>query len=98
MKVKRMLWGAYLVPLALAVDRVTKVWARKADLPREVLPGVLGFTYVKNTGAAFSAFSGKTAWVTAVSVILVLLVLADCGRRAGKSLRPAGAGVRGGFY
>lgn len=75
MKVKRMLWGAYLVPLALAVDRVTKVWARKADLPREVLPGILRFTYVKNTGAAFSAFSGKTAWVTAVSVILVLLVL-----------------------
>ena len=35
MKVKRMLWGAYLVPLALAVDRVTKVWARKADLPRK---------------------------------------------------------------
>ena len=44
-------------------------------MPREVLPGILQFTYVKNTGAAFSAFSGKTAWVTAVSVILVLLVL-----------------------
>ena len=75
MKIKRMLWGAYLAPLALVIDRATKVWARKADLPREVLPGILQFTYVKNTGAAFSAFSGRTAWVTAVSVILVLLVL-----------------------
>ena len=104
MKVKRMLWGAYLVPLALAVDRVTKVWARKADLPREVLPGVLGFTYVKNTGAAFSAFSGKTAWVTAVSVILVLLVLGSLafGKKVHKGTRlglwPIGAGGLGNLY
>ena len=59
MKVKRMLWGAYLAPLALAVDRATKVWAQKADLPREVLPGILQFTYVKNTGAAFPPSAGR---------------------------------------
>ena len=75
MKIKGMLWGAYVAPLALAVDRITKVWAQRAELPRTALPGILQFRYVQNTGAAFSAFSGRTGWVTAVSILLVILVL-----------------------
>ena len=68
------------VALLVAADQAIKLWtitalAAQPGARQEFLPGLLNFRYVKNTGAAFSAFSGRTAWVTAVSVILVLLVL-----------------------
>lgn len=37
----------------------------------EVIKGILNFTYVENTGAAFGSFATHTAVLTAVSVVLL---------------------------
>ena len=52
----------------VAVDQVTKYWtvaniALHQDV--EFIPGFLGFTYVQNTGAAFSSFEGQQ-WLFAL--------------------------------
>lgn len=51
-----------------AVDQITK-WITVANIPLHgdvaFLPGVLGFTYLQNTGAAFSSFEGMQ-WLFAL--------------------------------
>lgn len=61
-------WG--IAPAVFAVDRVTKILAE--GIPPEgtqLIPGVLGLRYVRNTGMAFSLLSGRP-W------LLILLSLA----------------------
>lgn len=41
----------------------------------EVIKGVLSFTYVENSGAAFGSFATHTAVLTAVSVVLLCVTL-----------------------
>lgn len=41
----------------------------------EVIKGVLSFTYVENSGAAFGSFSAYTAALTAVSIVLLAATL-----------------------
>ncbi|MCD7880103.1 MAG: signal peptidase II [Clostridiales bacterium] len=71
----------YLVAaLLVAVDQVTKYLTRvflAGQGTLEVIPGVLGLTYVENTGMAFSAFSGFTPVLAVLSLaVSVLLVVA----------------------
>jgi signal peptidase II len=81
-------WGATFAGLLL--DRLTKLWVvTHFDLlvPPEsfaLWPGVFHFTYVINTGAAFSLFQGGAwlRWVSLmVSVGLVILGLRAKGMR-----------------
>ena len=79
----RFFWLAALISLIL--DRVTKYWVvTQFDLtiPPEswaLWPNVFHFTYVTNTGAAFSLFSQGGDWLRwlslGVSLILVALGL-----------------------
>ena len=59
----------------VAADQITK-YLTVANIPlggeEEVLPGVVGLTYVKNFGAAFSSFQGMQ-WLFAV-IFLVFTV------------------------
>lgn len=41
----------------------------------EVIEGVLNFTYVENSGAAFGSFSAYTAVLTVVSVVLLFITI-----------------------
>ncbi len=86
MKLKnRFFWIAALISLAL--DRLTKAWVvRQFALtsPPEswpLLPNVFHFTYVTNTGAAFSLFSQDGSWLRWLSlgVSLILIALAVWG-------------------
>ena len=60
----------------VAADQITKFMtvaniALYQDV--EFIPGILGFTYVQNTGAAFSSFEGQQ-WLFALSFMIFSLV------------------------
>lgn len=71
-----------LIAVLVAVDQLVKFLVR-ANIPLygsvDFIPGVMDFTYVKNTGMAFSLFEEHT-WVLAllsavVSVALILMLV-----------------------
>ncbi len=63
--------------LLVVVDQITKLLTR-AFIPLgekiTVIPHLVGLTYVQNTGAAFSSFSGGTVVLAAISLILTILI------------------------
>ena len=67
-------WICYLLVSAgvVALDQLTK-YLTVARIPLhtqvEVLPGVVGLTYVRNTGAAFSSFEGMQ-WLFALIFVV----------------------------
>lgn len=73
-----MLYAVLAVALVL-LDQLTKYLTR-ANIPLggavPFLPGVLDFTYVRNTGAAFSLLREHTWLLTLVSALVVLAVCA----------------------
>ncbi|MEH2046569.1 MAG: signal peptidase II [Nostoc sp.] len=78
----RLFWIAAFI--AFFLDQITKYWVVQSfslgqTLP--LLPGIFHFTYVTNTGAAFSLLSGKVEWLRWLSlgVSLVLIALALIG-------------------
>lgn len=93
-----------LITLVLiGIDQLTKylVLQYMADgVPVTVIPHVLQFRYIYNTGAAFSMFSGRTLTLSAVTIaiLIVMIVLFINGRFSTRLLR-AGAilVIAGGF-
>ena len=74
-KIPMFLTAAALV----AVDQITKLLTRAYIAPGEkitLIPGVVGLTYIQNTGAAFSSFSGGTAVLAAISLVVTVLMAA----------------------
>ena len=74
----RILWLTLFSAGVVALDQYTKYLtvaniALYADVP--LIPGFLGLTYVRNTGAAFSSFQGQQ-WLFALifGVLTVLLI------------------------
>ncbi len=64
-----------LAPLALILDRLTKLWAQstlmgEGSLP--IWPGVLRFIYVENTGAAFGLLKGRQLALLIVTGVALL--------------------------
>ncbi len=85
MKKNRFFW---LVGLAgLIIDQITKYWVTQSFTTLgQTIPiwsGVFHFTYVINTGAAFSFFSGGARWLRWLSlgVSLGLMALAWWGNK-----------------
>ena len=66
-----------IVIFAVAIDQLTKLWVITGLLDRviTVIPGVLDFEYVKNTGAAFGWFSEGTAILAALSVVMSIVII-----------------------
>lgn len=63
--------------LFLALDRLSKHWALSSLKEKPsitVIPNVLEFHYVENTGAAFGIFRGHT-WMFYVLTIIILAVI-----------------------
>ena len=70
--------------LAFFLDQLTKYWVVQTfslGQTQALLPGVFHFTYVTNTGAAFSLLAGKVEWLRWLSlgVSLALIALASFG-------------------
>ena len=61
----------------VVVDQVTKVLTR-ALIPLgekvTLIPGLVGLTYIQNTGAAFSSFSGGTWLLALLSLVMTVLL------------------------
>ncbi|MEB3313202.1 MAG: signal peptidase II, partial [Cyanobacteriota bacterium] len=68
----RFFWLAAIIGFSL--DQLTKVWVARnfeLTLPPDSIPlwpGVFHFTYVTNTGAAFSLFSNNGEWLKWLSM------------------------------
>ncbi len=66
-------YGLWLIAAAvLAADRITK--ALSAGFPPEgipLIPGILGLRYARNTGAAFSMFSGHPWLLGILSLVII---------------------------
>ena len=71
--VKRLIAGALLVLVLIALDQLTKVWAVSALSagPKVLIPGVFSLYYLQNTGAAFGIGQGQT-WLFTLFTILIL--------------------------
>ena len=88
------------VVLAYALDQVTKVWAvatLEGEPSRELVPGVLDLTFLRNPGAAFGMGASMTVILSVVSLAVVVVVvrmaarLRDPGWTIGLGLLLAGA-------
>lgn len=66
-----------IAALLVALDQAVKFWVRSTLTlggSMVVIPDVLGLTYVRNTGAAFSSFSNATTILMAVSLVIAILL------------------------
>ena len=69
---KRILW----ISVVLILDQVTKFCVQSSSsLPVSVIPGFFKIEYLKNTGAAWSMLSSKTALLTLVSAVAIGVML-----------------------
>ncbi len=70
------LWLSFAVAV---LDQVTKYFVQRAFCVGdfiEVIPRLLDFHYIRNTGAAWGMFSGFSHWLVIVSfVVLIVLVV-----------------------
>lgn len=93
---------AIIAVLAMILaDQASKFWVLEhlADgTVLQVLPGILQFRYVENTGMAFSLFDNQT-WLLALFsfiVVVVLTVMLLKGKVEGKAMRAAVLMIIGG--
>ncbi|HHY43024.1 MAG TPA: signal peptidase II [Thermoanaerobacterales bacterium] len=63
--------------LILALDLFTKYLVQKHMKPYQTIPvinDIFHITYVQNPGAAFGIFNGKTFFITAISLAVILII------------------------
>ncbi|WP_457637674.1 signal peptidase II [Oceanithermus sp.] len=65
-----------LVPLLLATDQISKLWALRSldPIPKPFLPG-LYLTLVHNTGVAFGLLKGNPFWLGVFSLLVGFALL-----------------------
>ncbi len=71
------LWSLIVV-LIIAVDQLSKIWVVNnigISDSVSVIPNVINFVYVKNTGAAFSFLSDKNYGIVILSCISILFCI-----------------------
>ena len=71
--------------LAVAADRITKVLVRRSVLTGTLIPGVVSFRSVRNSGMAFSMLSGHTLALTVFTVLVIAGLLLFLLNRPGES-------------
>ena len=88
---RRCLWTLGLTALGVVLlDQLVKYWVVTSIKPRidagegpiVLLGGLVKFTYVENTGAAFSMGAGYT-WIFSIVAVVVAIVILRTSRRIG---------------
>lgn len=79
---------ALIVMSLLALDQISKFWARnilsvRGSIP--VIPNFLHLTYVENRGAAFGILNGKIALFIAVTAFAIVLLMKYAKSQNGNS-------------
>ncbi len=75
--IRRYALGVAIATVVVAADLATKRYAAvhfRSD-PVSVVPGLLGFTYTENSGAAFSLFQASGPWLGLAAVVVSAWVL-----------------------
>lgn len=92
--IRRYLTALGIAAVAVTLDLVTKRYAaiRFAAEPVELIPGLLGFTYLENPGSAFSLFQDSGEVIGAL-VIVVIVVVAWSLRRERPMAEVVGFGL-----
>ena len=71
------MWYILAIILGVAADQALKLWT-VANLglseSTPLLPGVVELMYIQNTGGGFSILTGHTWFLTAVTIVLMLVV------------------------
>lgn len=78
MKKKQTLIGILIMILAITLDQLTKQWAVAALKGKEslvLIKGVLEFSYLENTGAAFGSFRGLQIPLILVTLVIIVFVV-----------------------
>ena len=71
-----------IIALVLTVDLLTKSAFEGKGERQEFIPGILYFTFVKNTGAAFGIFPNGSGWLVVFSIVFLLVfILYDIGNK-----------------
>lgn len=65
----------FWIVLLVLIDQVTKVFARLLSEQIQIIPSVLSFHFVKNTGAAFGIFPGLNILFVILSVLALWLLI-----------------------
>lgn len=68
----------FMILVAVGVDQLTKYWAVTHLMPQksmEFVPGVLGFHYTENTGAAFSILRDKQLLLIIITLLIIAVLL-----------------------
>ena len=81
-KEKKIIAKLLIILSLVVIDLITKVFSSTYfatnDMPVSILWGLISFTFVKNTGAAFGSFSSSTIFLTIISfVFVVVFVVVD---------------------
>ena len=75
----RIIISVITVAILIIIDQISKLWVDKNIVPYKdeikVIDGVLSFRYIKNSGAAWGSFSGKTILLLIISIILILALI-----------------------
>ena len=70
---------ALIISFAIALlDQITKYQVRLhfgLGESAAVIPGFFSLTYVRNTGAAWGMFGGFNAWLTLLSVVMLIVIV-----------------------
>lgn len=89
----------WVISALVVADQVTKALVVR-DIPLHgsvtIVEGLLNFTHVRNTGAAFGMlnaihFPGKTLVITGLAVLAIVAITAYAGKFAGETLVGRGA-------
>jgi len=67
----------YLILLVI-IDQASKYWARtflRKNGPLSIIPGVFKLQYHENTGAVWGIMTGKTDFLSIITIILIVLLL-----------------------
>ena len=81
----QLLWYGLFVAGIVAADQVTK-YLTVANIALyqdvELIPGLIGLTYVQNTGAAFSSFEGMQWLFALIFAVFTVLVVWEYRKKA----------------
>lgn len=79
MKLKnKNIWSVVMIIVIIAIDQVTKYFAKSAlypDKAKDFINGFIEFRYAENTGMAFSMFSGARWFFVILTAAVVIAML-----------------------
>ena len=78
-KTIKILISLIIIAILVVIDQISKLWIVKNMVPykdeKKVIDGIFSLRYIKNSGAAWGSFSGKTILLLVISIILIIALL-----------------------